>query len=483
MNEQKELIKKLARIELSRIDFYSFCRTLYPTIYKKERTYLKEICEKLQEFWEDDKKRVLCLSMPPRHGKTYTMNAFVLWLLGRDKNLRISTSSYNSTFATDSTKFLRDTIQEEKLEDEIIYRDIFNNRIEFGTAKKNLFKIEGSRYNFSAISSSPNMTPMGRGLNLEIFDDLYKSSLEALSETYQNKVWSYFANSMLNRLEYVQDEKGNYTKKGKKLVFLNTIWTSEDVIEKVKKFYKEDEIVIIKFKALQEDGSMLCEEIYPREDYERDKKLMDEAIFYAMYQQELIEIKDRLYLNFNSYDRKKEFKEEDIDKTFAVCDPAGTGKDSFSVIIASTLKSEPNKIFIRDIYFSNKLEDDIEEIIATKLTEYKCTHFRIESNGVGQLLPKLIKKELDKLGNDFTIIKSYNQKEHKETKIFANRKNVERYVYYPNDIERINMEFWKELIGMKATSKNEHDDAADSLTELVLMAIKFKYIQLEIPSK
>ena len=97
-------------------------------------------------------------------------------------------------------------------------------------------------------------------------------------------------------------------------------------------------------------------------------------------------------------------------------------------------------------------------------------------------MPKLIKKELDKLGNDFTIVKSYNQKQNKETKIFANRKNVERFVYYPSDIERVNMEFWKELVGMKSTMNNVHDDAADSLTELVLMALKFGYVKIELPS-
>lgn len=480
--DKKELIKLLAHVELARRNFYYFCTLLYPSVFKEDRKYLMEIANSLQNFWEDDNKRVLCLSMPPRHGKTYTMNAFVLWLLGRDKHLRISTSSYNATFATDSTKFLRDTILEEKVDDTIIYSDIFSNSIEFGTAKKNLFKLEGSRYNFSAISSSMNMVPMGRGINLEIFDDLYDSELSALSDSYQAKVSSFVFNSMLNRLEYCQDEKGNLTKKGKKLVFLNTIWTEEDVINKVQKFYNEDEIVVIKFKALQDDGSMLCSDILSRTDYEKYKEVMNEPTFFAMYQCELIPNKDRLFLNFNSYDRLKEFKDNDIDKTFAICDPAGDGNDSLSVIIASTLKSDPNKIFIRDIYFSKDLSDDTEEIIATKLTEYGVTHFRYESNGVGAFFGRTIKNELEKLGNEFTIVKSYHQDQKKDTKIFAHRKNVERFVYYPSDIERVSMEFWKELVGMKSTMNNLHDDAADSLTELVLMALKFGYVKLELPS-
>lgn len=61
----RDLIKLLASVELSRRNFYYFCKTLYPEIYTPERTYLKEICDKMQEFWEDDNKRLLCLSMPP----------------------------------------------------------------------------------------------------------------------------------------------------------------------------------------------------------------------------------------------------------------------------------------------------------------------------------------------------------------------------------------------------------------------------------
>ena len=136
-----------------------------------------------------------------------------------------------------------------------------------------------------------------------------------------------------------------------------------------------------------------------------------------------------LYNHFNEYEF--EIDESDIDKTFACCDPAKSGTDSLSMIIASTLKSQPNRIFIRDILFTNKHESNIAEIIALKLTEYKVTHFRIESNGVGAYLGDLIQKELDAIRNNFTIVKEFTQKRNKDHKIFNNHKLVERYMFYP----------------------------------------------------
>ena len=43
---ERELIKLLAHVELARRNFYYFCTLLFPTIYKKDRLYLKEICDK-----------------------------------------------------------------------------------------------------------------------------------------------------------------------------------------------------------------------------------------------------------------------------------------------------------------------------------------------------------------------------------------------------------------------------------------------------
>lgn len=57
-------IIRQGRIELARREFFYFCNLLAPDFYKKERTYLVELCKDLQEFYESNKK-VLIINLPP----------------------------------------------------------------------------------------------------------------------------------------------------------------------------------------------------------------------------------------------------------------------------------------------------------------------------------------------------------------------------------------------------------------------------------
>lgn len=66
MNNIKEELKKQARLELARRDFFEYCKLTAPDFYKEDRMFLKNMCNELQEFYESD-EQIIVINLPPRH--------------------------------------------------------------------------------------------------------------------------------------------------------------------------------------------------------------------------------------------------------------------------------------------------------------------------------------------------------------------------------------------------------------------------------
>ncbi len=49
-----DLVKLEAKKELARREFFYFCNLLAPDFYKKDREYLKELCDEMQDFYHSD---------------------------------------------------------------------------------------------------------------------------------------------------------------------------------------------------------------------------------------------------------------------------------------------------------------------------------------------------------------------------------------------------------------------------------------------
>ena len=67
-----------------------------------------------------------------------------------------------------------------------------------------------------------------------------------------------------------------------------TRWASDDLAGRIINHFQDD-AEVVSLKALQDDGTMLCDEVLSRESYEEKKKLISPDIFYANYQQEPID--------------------------------------------------------------------------------------------------------------------------------------------------------------------------------------------------
>ena len=314
-------IRRMARIELARRDFWAFCKLMAPDFYREDRPYLKTLCRRLQAFCESDRK-VLVVNMPPRHGKSRTAVLLSQWLFGRDPSEQIMTGSYNETLSTTFARAVRDGIAEERFDpNRIVFSDIFpQTRIKYGEAAAGKWALEGQYASY--LATSPGGTATGFGARKLILDDLIKKAEEAFNEGALDKQWQWFTDTMLSR-----------TETGYKIVIIMTRWATGDLAGRALEHWPDAELITM--KALQDDGTMLCDAVLTREDYEDKVRTMSEEIASANYQQQPIDLKGRLYSSFKTYTDipKDEHGKPLFTHIRSYTDTADTGADYLCSII------------------------------------------------------------------------------------------------------------------------------------------------------
>lgn len=453
----RELIKLRAKRELARREFFFYCNLMAPDFYKPERTYLVELCREFQEFLESDEE-VMVVNEPPRHGKSRTAGKLVEWVLGRDKTKKIMTGSYNETLSTMFSKNVRNTIQEEKADsNRTVFSDVFPGVcIKQGDGAMNLWSLEDGFNNY--LATSPTGTATGFGADLLIIDDLIKNDKEAYNETIKESHWTWFTNTMLSRLE-----------EGGKIIIIMTRWATNDLAGRALEYFKEQGAKIrhVCMKALQDDGTMLCEDILSRKSYEAKTRAMGKDIALANYQQEPIDIKGKLYTRFKTY-------------TELPCD--GTGKPLFTSIRSYTDTADEGsdylcsivygiyrkEAYVLDIIYTQDPMEITEGLVAKSLFEYDVGRAKIESNNGGRGFARAVGRLLKEVyKSNRTRIKWFHQSENKVARILSNSTRVMDHVYYPvNWMDRW-PEYYESMVKYQREGKNAHDDAQDATTGVV----------------
>ncbi len=443
-----------AKIELARREFFFYCNLKAPNFYKKNRKYLVELCNDLQEFYESDDE-VLVINEPPRHGKSRTAGLFVEWVLGNNPNEKIMTGSYNETLSTMFSKNVRNSIQEEKADQyKPVYSDVFPTvKIKRGDGAMNLWSLEGGYNNY--LATSPTGTATGFGCSLMIIDDLIKNSLEANNADVKEKHWEWFTNTMLSRLE-----------EGGKIIIIMTRWASDDLAGKALEHYKEQgaKIKHISMKALQDDGTMLCDEVLSRKSYEAKKKAMGADIASANYQQEPIDLKGRLYNSLKTYiDIPRDEKGNSVFTGInAYCDTADDGSDWLCNIIYGTYNKEA---YILDIVYTQEPMEITEDKVAKSLYTNGVNKALIESNNGGKGFARAVERILkEKYKSNKTRVKWFHQSQNKIARILSNATWVMDHIYYPKNWREKWPEYYDAMIKYQREGKNKHDDAPDATT-------------------
>ncbi|MDU2164785.1 MAG: phage terminase large subunit [Veillonella sp.] len=434
-----------AKLELARRDFFDYCELMAPDFYKRSRQYLVQLANTLQEFVFNSPKKVLVISIPPRTGKSRTASLFAEWTFGKDPTKKIMTGSYNETLSTQFAKTVRNTIQTQKVEPFIpVFSDVFPDvKIKQGDAAMNMWSLEGQYSSY--LATSPSGTATGFGCSLMIIDDVIKNAQEANNQLTKQSHYEWFTNTMLSRLE-----------EGGKIIIIMTRWASDDLAGRIINHFKDD-AEIISLKALQDDGTMLCEDVLSRESYEEKKKLMSPDIFYANYQQEPIDLKGQLYTSFKTYDSLPQFE-----KIQSYTDTADTGSDYLCSIIYGIYQKEA---YILDVIYTNEPMEITEPLVAKHIFEYKVNQADIESNNGGRGFSRQISHYLTNTYNtNHTVIRPFHQSKNKQARILSNATWVMEHIYFPQNWHNKYPEFYKAITSYQREGKNLHDDAPDALT-------------------
>lgn len=434
-----------AKLELARRDFFDYCELMAPDFYKRSRQYLVQLANTLQEFVFNSPKKVLVISIPPRTGKSRTASLFAEWTFGKDPTKKIMTGSYNETLSTQFAKTVRNTIQTQKVEPFIpVFSDVFPDvKIKQGDAAMNMWSLEGQYSSY--LATSPSGTATGFGCSLMIIDDVIKNAQEANNQLTKQAHYDWFTNTMLSRLE-----------EGGKIIIIMTRWASDDLAGRIINHFQDD-AEIISLKALQDDGTMLCEDVLSRESYEEKKKLMSPDIFYANYQQEPIDLKGQLYTSFKTYDSLPQFE-----KIQSYTDTADTGSDYLCSIIYGIYQKEA---YILDVIYTNKPMEITEPLVAKHIFEYKVNQADIESNNGGRGFSRQISHYLTNTYNtNHTVIRPFHQSKNKQARILSNATWVMEHIYFPQNWHNKYPEFYKAITSYQREGKNLHDDAPDALT-------------------
>lgn len=439
---------------LARSYFFHYCHLLAGDFYKYDREFLIDLCETLQDFLNND-SRIMIINMPPRHGKSRTIQLFVSWLLGNDPTRQIMTGSYNAELSTELSMKTRNIIDTEKVEGgDIVFNDIFPNvRLKHGEASKKKWTVEGGTQSYMA--TSPNASSTGFGANIIVIDDLVKSSEDAHNIRNLDKQWAWFTETMLSRLERGQGSS--------KIIIVMTRWHSQDIAGRLLKQAPRLGIPIehVDYKWLNEDEEgnqyALCEEILPLSSLDAELAFVPKEIIQANYQQEPIDLKGSLYANFKIYEEMPDFR-----RISAYIDTADTGSDYLCAIVYGETKDRQG--YILDVLYTQEPMEITEPAVAEMLYRNGVNVAHIESNNGGRGFARNVERILKEYNGSKTRVKWFTQTKNKDARIYSQSAWVMGNIYFPEWIEREQSEFWLALISYQAQGKNRHDDAPDALT-------------------
>ena len=235
---------------------YALCREEYKVYveYANDGQWLPTrfhewICDKVQAFIEKKTERaydVLLLSVPPQHGKSFTITETLpSWYLGKYPLKRVIEVSYNQPFAE---KFGRKNKEKILKYGSKVFTTTSDTgeTIPFGLARKprldDDFRLNNGMGGMISRGVMSGIT--GNAADLIILDDPLKTREEADSLAYREKLWDTWQNAIKTRLAA-----------GAKVICLTTRWHEDDLYGRLAA--QEKNAVVINIPCEAEDGDIL----------------------------------------------------------------------------------------------------------------------------------------------------------------------------------------------------------------------------------
>lgn len=219
------------------------------------------IARRLENFLSTDTGHaydILVIETPPQHGKSMTVTETLpSWYLGHDPEAGVIIASYDSDFAERFCRRNKEKVRE--------YGERFFG-VKIGKVNRaEEFELEGHRGRLISRGIMAGIT--GNPASLIIIDDPVKNRQEADSQTYRDRLWEEWQNSIKSRLCA-----------GGKVIVIMTPWHEDDLAGRILKGEKNAELIRLPVEAGENDllgrrvGEPLCPELGKDEKWLEDFK-------------------------------------------------------------------------------------------------------------------------------------------------------------------------------------------------------------------
>lgn len=422
------------------------------------------LCQKVQKFIEKPSSRpyeVLIVNTPPQMGKSVSLTETLpSWYLGHHPENTVIEISYNSDFAQKFGKRNKEKIEQ-------FGGDIFGIRLSKNTKSAQEWELDNGSGGMISVGFGGSIT--GRKGNLIIIDDPIKNAAEAKSETYRNRIYDEWQQSIKTR-----------THPGSKIILIMTRWHEDDLAGRL---LAEEDCEYINLPAECDSiddplgrkiGDALCPEIG------KDNKWLAEfkesyvsgqgiGAWYAMFQGQPVTEGGNIIKKdwWQYYDLPNDLDEK---RTFL------NGMDELLMSVDAAFKDTGDPVCIQvwarkkaNIYFVDMINDRIDfvqtikSIVGMKKLYPQIRNILIEDKANGSAVIATLRSEIPGI----IPIQPLGGK--------VSRVNDVTYVIESKNVYLPNRRFTNEFVAQcNAFPNGKHDDMVDAMSQAITRMSKHR---------
>ena len=432
--------------------------------YEPRMRTLKIVVDDLQDL-EDGKLDFYGLSLPPRVGKSTLCIFFLTWVIGRHPESHNAMSGHSGILAD---RFYNDVFKLTQNE-EYTFKEIFPD---IDLADKSSEKNE---LYFSPTEAFATLTC--RGIDgtwtgaVDISSDGYLYVDDMVRDRTESLSPIRLGNRYQDYLNVLVDRKND----GSKELMVGTRWNVYDPLGRVEaENANNPRYRFRKIPALDENDESNFQYDYGKgfstEYYRKMRDRLDKNEWMAKYQQRPF-IREGLLFPLDELNYYNGVLPDGDCITAAACDVAWGGGDSLSMPFGKLFGSaDDGPIYIPDWIFNKGDKYVTKPLVVAKTLQHKPNMERFEANNGGDEYAEDIDRLLREQGfkTNISWAKASNQV-GKMAKIIQYAPDVKRRCYFLKP-ELQSQEYkaaMEELGIIVQVGKNEHEDSADGLTQLI----------------
>lgn len=450
--------------------FDSFCiyiekdRAPEKQFYLPRRKQLLRCVQSIQDL-EDGKLHTLGISLAPGVGKTTIAEFGLAWTSGRNPFLPNLIGSHNTAFLTG---MYGEMLRIFDPQGEYRWGDVFPGLGVIATNAKDLMigigydKSDDMRFKTLQWGSlGSQLAGRVRAANWMYLDDPVDGIETAMNRERLDKLWQTVYT------DFFQRSIGNRTRR----LVIGTRWSLVDPIGRLEDFYGDDPAArFIREPVLDENDESRFDYPYglgyTTDALRKQRDMMDEPSWLAIYQQQPIEREGVLY-DASELRRYFSLPDQEPDAVLAICDTKEQGAD---YCVCPVFYQYGEDFYLDAIICDNSKVEVVQERVAQILVSRKVKMCRIESNRGGTIFAQNVEKRVKEMGGMTSITTRWTQS-NKETRIQTNSGMVKSHVLFKDESlyaqDREYRDAMLQLTTYSMMGKNKHDDVPDALAMFV----------------